>query len=142
MSIITKENLNGNPRTVLVGDSLYILLYWLLTTQGNALHTIFHSDEGPRNWDTREYWNWLMPRTSDFFPVQSYTTEIWTFCSAWKISKRLEFLLWIHTIRNGYFGGFLSKMYLRQISILGTVNPWARQSSVPRKCCLAQNYTP
>ena len=24
----------------------------------------------------------------------------------------------------------------------GTVNPWDRQSSVPRKCCLAQNYTP
>ena len=32
-------------------------------------------------------------------------------------------------------------VFLQKLKIC-TVIPWDRQSSVPRKCCLAQNYTP
>ena len=32
--------------------------------------------------------------------------------------------------------------FLAKIQNRTTAIPWARQSSVPRKCCLAQNYTP
>ena len=35
-----------------------------------------------------------------------------------------------------------SGLSINQLSFIHTVIPWDRQSSVPRKCCLAQNYTP
>ena len=36
----------------------------------------------------------------------------------------------------------VSPQHTQSFPLRSTAIPWARQSSVPRKCCLAQNYTP